>query len=326
MQSRGFPVLLFALTLLLACFFTLLPACQAPKEELPPKYLIGIINPNKASQDINRGFIEGLKEFGYIEGQNTTYILAESSFELEQVIQDMVARNVNLIFTVTTPVTRKAIEATKSKNIPVLFAMQDPVQSGIVKNLSHPEGNATGIKIRGGVPKALEWLLFVKPSIKNVYVPLKHDTKAATQSLEDLRAAADPLGIKLSLAEVNDQLELDSALAEIPAEADAIFILHSIFIHSNLEKIVQAAIARKLLLGSAAAQHQQGVTVAYGMIAEECGKQASFLAYQILSGRSIGDVPGEIVENYLGINLKTAEMTGVHIPNDVLQQADFIVR
>lgn len=327
MKTIKLPSVYFAFLLILTFFLVSLPSCNLPSKEGPKKYLIGIINPNKGTQEINHGFIEGLQEYGYVEGQNTTYIRAESSFELDQVVQDMVARDVDLIFTVTTPVTRKAIDIAKSKNIPVLFAMQDPVKSGIIKSLSKPEiNNSTGIQIRGGVPKTLEWMLTVKPSIRNLFVPVKHDTKAATQSLEDLKAAAEPLGINLILAEVNDQVELDSSLAAIPDNVDAIFILHSIFIHSNLEKIVQAAIENKLFIGSAAAQHEQGVTIAYGMIAEKCGKQASFLAHQILSGKLPKDIPGEIVENFLGINLKTAQLTGVEIPNDVLQQADYIVR
>ena len=313
------------LVFILAVILFSMPSCrQIPQQQ--QKYLIGIINPNQGTRDINRGFIEGLAESGYIEGENTNFIISTSSFELDTAIQDMIARNADLIFTVTTPAAKRAKQATQGKNIPIVYAMQDPVASGLTKSLAKPDGNLTGVQIRGSVPKTVEWMLSVSPKIKHLFVPIKHDTKAAEQSLEDLEKALSSLGIKLILAEVNDQSELDAALADIPEEADGIFILHSIFIHSNTDKLVQTAIEKKLLIGSAAAQSDVGVTVSYGMIAEKTGRQASRLAGLLLSGRSPTDIPSEIADFYLGVNLNTAEASGIEIPATILQQADIIIR
>lgn len=316
---RFIPVLFFS-----AISLSLLSCQQVPEQK--KNYLIGVINPNQGTQDINRGFTEGLSESGYIKGQNTTFITSVSSFELDQVIQDMVARNADLIFTVTTPVTRKAKEATRQKNIPVVYAMQDPVASGLIKSLAQPNGNLTGVQIRGSVPKTVEWMLSVSPEINHLFVPIKYDTKAAEQSLEDLQKTVSFLGIKVTLAEVNDQSELDTALASIPEDADGMLMLHSIFIHSNVDKLIQAAIEKKLLIGSAAAQSDLGVTITYGMIPENTGRQASRMASLILSGMSPSDIPSEVADFFLGINLKTAAASGVEIPATVLQQADIIIR
>ena len=334
MQNGGYtmkaktapPVQILLAVFLLVFPLLLIPSCSRHPEEKPKNYVIGVINPNKGTQNINRGFIEGLTEAGFVEGQNTTYLKAESSFDLDAVVKDMVARNVDLIFTVTTPATRKAKDAAQGKNIPVVYAMQDPVASGLIKSLAQPNGNMTGVQIRGSVPKALEWMLQVSPAIKHLFVPIKYDTKAVEQSLEDLKATAEPLGIRLTLVEVNDQVELDNALTSIPDDADAIFIICSIFIHSNVEKMVRAATEKKLLIGSGAAQSDRGVTVSYGMLAEKTGRQAARMANQILHGVPPADIPSEIADFFLGINLKTAELTGVPVPADVLQQADTIVR
>ena len=318
-------IISIVLVFILAVIQFSIPSCrQVPKQQ--QKYLIGIINPNQGTQDINRGFMKGLAESGYIEGENTTFIISTSSFELDTAIQDMIARNVDLIFTVTTPAAKIAKEVTQGKNIPIVYAMQDPVASGLTKNLSKPDGNFTGVQIRGSVPKAVEWMLSISPEIKHLFVPIKHDTKAAQQSLEDLEKAVSSLGVTLILPEVNDQSELDAALADIPKEADGIFVLHSIFIHSNTDKLVRTAIEKKLLIGSAAAQSDVGVTVSYGMIAEKTGRQASRLAGLLLSGRSPTDIPSEIADFYLGINLNTAEASGIEIPATILQQADIIIR
>jgi ABC-type uncharacterized transport system substrate-binding protein len=119
---------------------------------------------------------------------------------------------------------------------------------------------------------------------------------------------------------------LSTALANIPEDADAIFILCSIFIHSNVEKLVQAAIDRKLLIGSGAAQSDRGVTVSYGMLAEKTGRQAGRMADLILHDRSPADIPVEIADFFIGINLQTAQKSGIQVPLDILQQADEIIR
>jgi len=318
------PGKLLAVTTLLAILLGLLFSCQQP--DLQKKhYLIGVINPNTGTQDINRGFIRQLEDDGFVDGGNTTYLRHDSNFEMDEVIQDMITRKVDLIFTVTTPTTRKALKATQGKNIPVVFAMQDPVSSGIIKSLANPGVNVTGVQIRGSIPKTVEWMLAVSPGLKHFFVPIKYDTKAASQSLEDLKKSADALGIKLTLVEVNDQSELDAALANIPEDTDAIFIICSIFIHSNVEKLVQAAIDRKILIGSGAAQSDRGVTVSYGMLAEKTGRQAGRMANLILHGRSPAEIPAEIADFYIGINLQTARKSNIQIPIGILQQADEII-
>lgn len=315
-------------TFLIILFFVGLSLVYSCQKTEPTKkdYLIGIINPNKGTQDINKGFIQKLQENGYVEGKNTTFLRYDGNFEIDEAIYDMIARNVDLIFTVTTPATRKAKKATQGKNIPVVFTMQDPVASGLIKSLAEPGDNLTGIQIRGSVPKTLEWMLAVSPDIKHLFVPIKYDTKATTQSLEDLQKTASPLGIKLSLAEVNNQSELDAALEAIPEDADGIFILCSIFIHSNIEKLVQAAKDRKILIGSGAAQSELGVTISYGMVAEKTGRQAGRLASHVLAGMDPANIPSEVTDFFIGVNLLTAKATNVQIPGDILQQADIIIR
>jgi putative ABC transport system substrate-binding protein len=313
------------LALIFAAFLFSLSSCQQTPSQ-KKNFLIGIVNPNQGTQDMNRGFIEGLALYGYIEGQNTTFITSTSSYELDQAIQNMIARDVDLIYAVTTPATRKARKAARVKNIPVVFAMQDPVASGLIKSLANPGGNLTGIQIRGSVPKAVEWLLKVSPGVKHLYVPIKYDTKAAEQSVEDLKKTVDLLGLKFTLVEVNDQSELDDALANIPKNVDAIFLVHSIFISSNTDKLVQAAITNKLLIGSAIAQSDLGVMISYGMIPKKTGQQASHIAQLILSGESPENIPSEVADFFIGVNLKTAKEAGIEIPITIIQEADIIIR
>ena len=324
-KTSVFPKSIIVFLASVAITLSVILSCQQTEVQTK-NYLIGIINPNTGSYDINKGFIQELSENGYVENENTTFLNYDSNFEMDEIIHDMVARNADLIFTITTPATRKAKKATAGKNIPIVFAMQDPVASEIIHSLSQPGGNLTGVQIRGSIPKSIEWMITVSPDIKHLFVPIKYDTKAAKQSLKDLQKTAATLGVKLSIAEVNDQSELDATLAAIPDDADAIFVIHSIFIHSNVNKLVQTAIDNKLLIGSGAAQSDRGVTISYGMIPEKTGRQAGRLATMVLGGKSPENIPSEITDFFIGVNLQPAHKTNIELPLDVIQQADIIIR
>ena len=288
-------------------------------------YIIGIVNPNPATKDMTRGFIEGLAEYGYIQGRNLTYIKCESKKEMDTALKDMVDRPVDLIFAVTTPATQKAKKMSTEKNIPVVFIIHDPINSGIINSLSRPGSNITGIQVRGSTSKALEWLLTVAPGIKHLFVPVKFDTKASQQNLDDLQEATRQLGIRLTVSEVKTGEELATALSSIPEDVDGIFFVRSIFISANINKVIATAITRKLPIGAGSAKYKNGAMVSYGLDRFQSGKQASRLAHMILQRISPADIPAEISNFYLGINLKTAHATGIKIPNDILTQADYII-
>jgi putative ABC transport system substrate-binding protein len=290
-------------------------------------FVIGIVNPNTGLRKITEGFISGMAEYGYIEGENVTYIKSYNPDEMDSALKYMVDKKVDLIFTVTTPATKKAQKATRGTNIPVVFgAVFDPVESGLVKSLHHPGGNITGIQVRGSTQKALEWLLAIVPDIKHIFVPVAFDTKAAYQSLADLKQGARKLDIKLTISEVYTLEELQGSLSHLPDDVDAIFILNSIFIVSNIRTIVDKAIELELPIGSGTGQYKNGVTITYGQKHFYSGRKASRLAHKILQGIAASDLPVEITDFFLGINLRTAEASNIEIPDDILQLADFIVR
>ncbi len=290
-------------------------------------YTIGIVNPNTGLQSVTKGFIEGMMEFGYVEGKNVTYIKKNSKKDMAFDINSMVNKKVDMIFTVTTPATKAATKATKGSNIPVIFGVTfAPEKSGLIKSIKRPGGNVTGIQVSGSTPKALEWLMVIAPNIKNIFVPATYDTKAALLSLADLKKGAKKLGIRLTIAETKTKAALEETLSSIPDDADAIFIINSILIVSNIDKVVETAIKHKLPMGSGTGQYKNGVTISYGQNHYISGKKASRLADQVLNGVSPAELPVEMTEYFLGINLKTTHAMGLSISEEVLQQADFVIR
>jgi len=289
-------------------------------------FTVGIVNPNPGMDMIITGFIDGMSFHGYAEGKNIKYIIHKSENGMEDAINKMVSQKVDLIYTLTTPATKMAKNATEKNGIPVVFTMHDPVSSGLIESLSRPGANLTGIQLRGSTPKALEWLLALKPETKNILVPVKFDTKAAKQSLDDLKETAAHLGVSLTVSEVNSGDELEALLSTLSEDIDAIFVIHSIMIFANVDKILTTSIARHIPIASGSSLHEQGVTIAFGHNSFRVGKQASRLASRILEGKSAADTPSEIAVFYLGINLKTAQESGINVPKDLLLQADYVVR
>jgi len=293
-------------------------------------YVIGYINPNPEEEEGAQGFLRNMPKFGFIEGKNVTYIKSETKDikVIEEALKDMAAKRVDLIFTMTTPAARMAKQIADATNIPVVFIMYNAVGTGVVKSLIHPEGNLTGVQLRGSTPKAMEFLLAINPHAKHLFVPVKYDTGAAKQSLEDLRHSADKCGFKITVSEVATVEELSTAMSSIPDDADAVFLLHSWLVGSNMDIVIDNAIRRKLpVLSAGHVDFKNGVVLSYGPLDDRSGMQAARLAHGILLDKNRpSDLPVETADFFLGINLKTAQAMGLEIPDYLLQQADFIIR
>lgn len=297
----------------------------------PPKnYIIGYVNPNPTEFEGAQGFLRNLPKFGYVEGENTTIIRCETKdkTEIEAAIRDMVARKVDLVFTMTTPATEMAKEISRGTGIPVVFILYDAVKSGVVENLLTHNGNLTGIQLRGSTPKALEKMLEIAPDAKHILTPICFDTGAANRSLEDLKTATEELGLKLTVSEVKTLEQLHTSMQDIPEDVDAVFILHTWLVGTNLGPVLAAATKRNIPVFSAGHVHyDNGLLFSYGPRDEETGTQAARLVHNILfHGVPPGELPVETSDFFLGINLKTAEFAGLEIPYHFLQQADFIER
>jgi putative ABC transport system substrate-binding protein len=311
--------------ILLSAFISLAVMSCTKKPE--KKYVIAIINPNPELHDVVTGFENKMGEYGYVQGKNITYITIDKLRDVDPALPEFRQKKVDLMYTLTTPATLKAKKVMEWTGIPVVFGTSyDPVKGGIVKRLVYQAENITGIRVGGSTQKALEWLLKIAPKVKRVFVPVKMDTEAAPLSLAELREAAAKFKTDLVISRVNTHEELKAALAAMPEDVDAIFIVNSIFIVSNVKTIVENAIKRKLPTAGGVGLHDRGVIICYSQEGERSGEQSARLAHEILKGIPASSLPIEQANFYLGINLKTAEAIGLEIPADVLNGADFIVR
>ena len=298
----------------------------ASEHESKKQFTIGVVNPNPGTLAVQQGFIDGMRAAADEEGWELSFIICEDKSKIDTTIQELVQRRVDMIFSVTTPATKKVKKAIAGTGIAGVFAVHDPLHSGIIESLRHPGGDLTGVQISGSVPKALDWLLAVAPKTQHLYVPIRLDTKAASQSLKQLQRIVKVVGMRLTVVEVNNETELDKALLSPPADADAIFLLHSMLISIHARKIVDMANAKKIPTAAAIGKSREGVLISFSPELPKIGRQASRIARQVLQGEAAGDIPAEIDDFDLGINLQTAAELGISVPSNILIMADSIVR
>jgi putative ABC transport system substrate-binding protein len=292
---------------------------------------IGVINLTPTLDDIVEDFKKSMTEFGYIEGENITYLYegATNNIEtLESVAQGLVEADVDVILSISTPATQAAQRATAGTDIPVVFVpVTDPVGAGLVKSLRQPGGNMTGVTFSFQEEERLKWLVRIAPTIEEIYIPYNPEDRSAVLALKIASATAAKLGIKLITREARNPEKIMAAIKDIPEEADAVFHLPDSLIISRLVELMEAANTRKLpTSGPGGASIQAGALMVYGIRLDAVAKQAARLADRILSGIKPADLPVEMAEFYLAINLKTAKIIGLDISDEVLRQADTIIR
>jgi putative tryptophan/tyrosine transport system substrate-binding protein len=295
-------------------------------------YTVGVINIVPDFDKILAGFKEGMAELGYLEGKKIRYLYDGPTTEmgkLSEAAQSLLAAKVDLILTMTTPATLAAKMATSGTGLPVVFAVvTDPVGAGIVDSMQQPGGNITGVAFGIQEPRRLEWLVRIAPDIKQIYVPFNPNDRSPVLALNIVRKAAAKLGVNLITREVHDSETLNDAVLNIPAEADAVYNLPDSLVGTRLTDLMTMAAQLKLPTStpniSRVKQHD-GLT-SYGFDQHLYGKQAARLADRIFKGARAADLPVEMADFFLVINLKVAKTIGLTIPDEILRQADIIFR
>lgn len=306
----------------------LLTACANETNKI---YTVGVINIVPDLDQALAGFKEGMTELGYIEGKNIRYIYDGPTTDMSKLsatAQTLTAAKVDLILSITTPATQAAKQATDGNGPPVVFAVvTDPVGSGIVDSMQHPGGNITGVAFGLQEAQRLEWLVRIAPKTRQIYAPYNPNDKSPVLALEMARSAAAELGVELITPEVYDPETLNNAVLNIPAEADAVFLLPDSLVSTRLPDIVATATARNLPVSGAniSVVKNNDVLTSFGFDQPLCGKQAARLADQIFKGAKPADLPVEMAEFYLAINLKVAKTIGLTIPDEILRQTNIII-
>jgi putative ABC transport system substrate-binding protein len=297
--------------------------------------VIGYISSGSRESDTFRvnAFRKGLKESGFIEGQNVKieFRWAENHFErLSSLATELADHSVAVMVTGGGTQTAVAAKAA-SKTIPVVFVIgADPVKFGLVASLNRPGGNVTGISSLTNIllAKQLEVLLEAVPAAALVGFLINPANPNAQPDSTELRAAAEAAGRKLLIVEARVEGDLDMAFSTLVRHrVDAVLVHSDPLSLSRREQLVGLAARNALPVIYWSRQFvAAGGLMSYGGSLADAHQQAGIYTGRILRGEKPADLPiQQATKVELIINLKTANALGLSIPATLLARADEVI-
>jgi ABC-type uncharacterized transport system substrate-binding protein len=298
-----------------------------------PSPVVGFLNSASADgyASMAAAFKRGLKEAGYVEGQNVTieYRWADNQYErLQALAAELVTRRVDVIFA-NSPSIPAALAATKT--IPIIFnSGDDPVRLGFVASLNRPGGNATGVAIFSGelAAKRLELLRELIPGSKTIAVLINLDFGPSARFRADVEAAARALGVTTPILQASKQGEIETVFDSLAqTRPDAVLVGPGPFLDSHRDLLIaRAAKAAIPAAYETRASAFAGGLVSYGADVGGAYRQAGVYAGRVLKGERPADLPVvRVTKLELVINLKTAKALGLDLPAKILAVADEVI-
>jgi putative ABC transport system substrate-binding protein len=276
-------------------------------------------------------FREGLKEAGFVEGQNVAieYRSADGHLDrLPTLVADLIRRPVAVIVG-NTPSALAAKAATTT--IPIVFVTgTDPVRDGLVVSLNRPGGNVTGVSFLAGElgTKRLELLRQVAPTATTIAVLVNPNSPETVAKQREVQAAAQAIGQLVIILDVENVRDIESAFATfVQRGAGALLIGTGPFMNSHRERLAAlAAHSRLPAIFSLREFPAAGGLMSYGTSITDGYRQAGKYVGRILKGEKPADLPAmQSTKFELVINLKTAKALGLEIPDKLLALADEVI-
>jgi len=316
------------------------PSAEAQQPGKVP--LIGYLNvplrqddsfPSGFRRGLNEPFRQGLRELGYVEGQN--FILQPGigdDGQFQNLAAGLVQLKVDVIVAQTPAAISAAMKATKTVPI-VMNSPADPVLLGFVGSLERPGGNVTGLS---GLTTELggKWLELVKETIPNarrVAVLWNQGAEYHFPTWKSVELAARSLKVDIEWVEIRNIIDIRRRFrSAIWGKPDAFIVLPGFAGGRNLQEIAEIGLKNRIpgmFWRTDLDLEQMGGLMAYGANRAEQSRRAAYFVDKILKGAKPAELPVELPKSFeLVINLKTAKEIGVTIPPGVLAWADRVIK
>ena len=286
------------------------------------------------NKDLLSAFIQRLSELGWTEGRNMRMDLRWAGDDINRMrtlAKELVDLQPDVILSSTTPVT--AAFQRETRTIPIVFtSVSDPLGSGFVADLSHPEGNITGFIHNEGTwaGKLLELLTEIVPGVKRVAAMFNPDTAPYVRSnyLPSFEAAAQSFKVEPITAPVHDDAEIETVITSLGREPGGGLVgMSDGFVTNHRATIILLAARNNV----PTAYHnpvwpRDGGLVSYGANNQDIMRRAAAYVDRILRGAKPADLSVQLPVKYeMILNLKTAKALGLMIPSGVLARADEVI-
>jgi len=306
-------------------------AARAQQAGMPVVGLLHPASPDAVLANRLRGLRQGLKEAGFVEGENVTIEQrwAENQMDrLPELAAALVRRQVSVIaaFGAAAFAARAA-----TTTIPIVFGVpDDPVRQGLVSNLARPGGNLTGINffVAELTAKRLGLLRELLPAANRVAVLVNPTSPEAETTLRDVEPAARALGLQIRVLNASTSREINEAFATFVREQpDALFVAANPFFQTR--RVQLAALAARHAVPTAFSVRdyaEAGGLMSYGTDVTDAWRQVGLYTGRILKGEKPADLP--VVQSTrfeLVINAETARMLGLTVPDKLLATADEVI-
>jgi putative ABC transport system substrate-binding protein len=305
----------------------------AGAQQRPAMPVVGFLSAGSADgwEPMLAGFHQGLKEMGYVAGQNVAveYHWMEGRFDrAPAMVAELIRRQVAVIFA-NTPGNLAAKAATTA--IPIVFATGgDPVQMGLVASLSRPGGNVTGVtQMNAEVsPKRLGLAHELVPTATTVAILVNPASPIAEPQVTALQAAARTLGLQLHVLHASTERDFDTVFATLAQQRAGPLVISADSFFNSRSKLLGELTLRHAVpaIYEDRAFAAAGGLMTYGGRTPDMYRIAGAYTGRILKGERPADLPvqqGTRVE--LIINVKTAKVLGLSIPLPLLARADEVI-
>lgn len=280
-------------------------------------------------------FRQGMRERGFMEGRDFTIEVRSADGKIERfrpLARELVDLKVDLIVATNSLAARGALQATAT--IPIVVpVMGDPVGDGLVASLARPGGNVTGLAFLGPelLPKRIALLKEALPAASRVaalWHPNAYGARTMGEMMEAATGAAAALGLALKLYPVQDATGIDDAVAAIAREhPDALIVYPSPMLFAEYRRIAGLAVRHRLpLIAMGREFAEAGGLIAYGASIGALHRQVAAHVERIMKGAKPAELPVEQASQFeLVINLNTARLLGIDLPDSLLTRADEVV-
>jgi putative tryptophan/tyrosine transport system substrate-binding protein len=323
---------LLALVFLLvsASFVVLSSAAHAQESQTRKAYRIGFLRAGQPPRAWIDGFQQGLRERGYVDGQN---VVVEFRFtdgrvdQLPRLDEELLRSKVDVIVASAAPAALAAKKATTS--VPIVFvAVNDPVGLGLASSLGHPGSNITGFATTSAAlaGKRLELLTELVPKVRRVAVLWDPSNPTNPIQLKDAEEAARTLGLQTQPVPVRGPSDFDAA-SKAMRGSDGLLRLDSPLFTTHRARLAELAVSNRLpVISGIRDMVELGDLMSYGVDFPDLFRRSATHVDKILKGTKPGDLPVEQPTKFdFAINLRTAKALGLTIPPSVLLRADKVI-
>ena len=317
-----------ALTLGLLLTIGLFTACSGdqPTDATGEKqYTVGIaqFGEHASLDNCREGFLQGLAEEGFVEGENLTVEYENAQFDTgtsNQIAQKFVSKDMNLIATIATPIAQSTFNAAKKTDIPVVFtAVTDPDAAMLT------EGNITGTSDKLPVEAQLKLIRAMMPEAKNIGILYTTSEVNSESTIAEYKQKASDYGFEIIDSGISVAADIPLAVDKLLPQVDALTNLTDNTVVGSLPVILDKANARNIpVFGSEIEQVKLGCVASEGIEYISLGRQTGKMAAAILKGeKTAADTPFETIEkSSLYINSGVMEKSGLILPEDMMSRAE----